>query len=65
MSVWELSAKDNGEKTDGCWDKMHNEELHNLYSSQNINKMITSQRIKWAEHVALNKNKLRGLHVKY
>jgi hypothetical protein len=27
---------------------MHNEELHNLYSSSNINRMIKSRRMRWA-----------------
>jgi hypothetical protein len=36
----------------GDWRKLHNEELHNLYSSPNIITMIKSRRIKWAAHVA-------------
>jgi hypothetical protein len=36
----------------GSWSKLHNEELHNLYSSPNIIKMIKSRRISWAGHVA-------------
>jgi hypothetical protein len=31
---------------------LHNEELHNLYSSPNIIRMIKSRRMRWAEHVA-------------
>jgi hypothetical protein len=31
---------------------MHNEELHNLYSSPNIIRMIKSSRMRWAGHVA-------------
>jgi hypothetical protein len=31
---------------------LHNEELHNLYASQNIIKQINSRRMRWAEHVA-------------
>jgi hypothetical protein len=31
--------------------KMHNEELHNLYSSPNIIRIIKSRRMKWAGHV--------------
>jgi hypothetical protein len=31
---------------------MHNEELHNLYSSPNIIRMIKSRRMRWAGHVA-------------
>jgi hypothetical protein len=34
------------------WRKLHNEELHNLYSSPNINRMIKSRRMMWAGHVA-------------
>jgi hypothetical protein len=36
----------------GDWRKLHNEELHNLYSSSNIIRMIKSRRMRWAEHVA-------------
>jgi hypothetical protein len=31
--------------------KLRNEELHNLYSSANINKMIESWRMRWTWHV--------------
>jgi hypothetical protein len=33
------------------WRKLHNEELHNLYSSPNIIRMIKSRRMRWAGHV--------------
>jgi hypothetical protein len=36
----------------GGWRKLHNEELHNLYSSTNIIRMIKSRRMRWAWHVA-------------
>jgi hypothetical protein len=35
----------------GGWIKLHNEELHNLYSSPSIIRMIKSRRMKWAGHV--------------
>jgi hypothetical protein len=36
----------------GDWRKLHNEELHNLYSSPSIIKMTKSMRMTWAGHVA-------------
>jgi hypothetical protein len=36
----------------GGWRQMHNEELHDLKSSPNISRMITSKRIGWTGHVA-------------
>jgi hypothetical protein len=36
----------------GGWRKLHNEELHNLYSSPSIIRMNTSRRMRWAGHVA-------------
>jgi hypothetical protein len=35
------------EMTEG-WRKLHNEELHNLYCSPSIIRMIKSRRMKWA-----------------
>jgi hypothetical protein len=35
----------------GGWRKLHNEELHNLYSSSSIIGMIKSRRMRWAGHV--------------
>jgi hypothetical protein len=32
--------------------KLHNEELHGLYSSPNIVKVIKARRMRWAGHVA-------------
>jgi hypothetical protein len=34
------------------WRRLHNEELHNLYASLNIIRVIKSRRIRWAGHVA-------------
>jgi hypothetical protein len=36
----------------GGWRKLHNEELHNLYCSPSIIRMIKSRRIRWAGHEA-------------
>jgi hypothetical protein len=36
----------------GGWRELHNEELHYLYSSPNITRVIMSRRIRWAGHVA-------------
>jgi hypothetical protein len=37
---------------DGLWRKLHNDELHSLYSSSNIVRVIRSKRLRWAGHVA-------------
>jgi hypothetical protein len=37
---------------DGSWRKLHNDELHSLYSSPNIVTVIKSRRMRWAGHVA-------------
>jgi hypothetical protein len=34
------------------WRKLHNQELHNLYSSPSIIRIIKSRKMKWAGHVA-------------
>jgi hypothetical protein len=36
----------------GEWRKLHKGELHNLYSSPDIIRLIKSRRMKWAGHVA-------------
>jgi hypothetical protein len=44
-----------GPKRDGVtggWRKLHNEELHSLYSSLSIIRIIKSRRMRWAGHVA-------------
>jgi hypothetical protein len=37
---------------DGSRRKLHNDELHSLYSSPNIVRVIKSRRMRWAGHVA-------------
>jgi hypothetical protein len=46
---------------DGSWRKLHNDELHNLYSSPNIVRVIKSRRLRWAGHVA-RMGKGRGVY---
>jgi hypothetical protein len=52
-----------GPKTeeDGSWRKLHNDELHSLYSSPNIVTVIKSRRLRWAGHVA-RMGEGRGVH---
>jgi hypothetical protein len=37
---------------DESWRKLHNDELHNLYSSPNIVRVVKSRRMRWVGHVA-------------
>jgi hypothetical protein len=37
----------------GNWRRPHNEELHKLYASLIITRVIKSRRIRWAWHVVL------------
>jgi hypothetical protein len=36
----------------GGWRKLHDEDLHNLYCSPSIIRMIKSRRMRWARHLA-------------
>jgi hypothetical protein len=36
----------------GGWKKLHNEELHNLYYSPSIIRIIKSRKVRWVGHVA-------------
>jgi hypothetical protein len=47
----------------GGWRKLHNEELHNLYSSPSIIRMMKSRRTRWAGHVA--RMGRRAVHIGY
>jgi hypothetical protein len=48
------------------WRKLHNKELHNLYSSSDIIRQNKSGRIRWAGHVARmgEERSVQGLDVK-
>jgi hypothetical protein len=47
----------------GDWRELRIEELHNLYSSPSIIRMIKSRRMRWAEHVA--RMGIRGMCIGY
>jgi hypothetical protein len=44
----------------GGWRKVHNEELHNLYSSPSVIRMIKSRKMRWAWHVACMREKRKA-----
>jgi hypothetical protein len=45
------------DRVTGRWRKLHNEELHNLYSSPSIIRIIKSRRMRWMGHVARMREK--------
>jgi hypothetical protein len=47
----------------GEWRKLHNEELHNLYSSPDIIRQVKSRQMRWAGHVARMGEKRKGYKV--
>jgi hypothetical protein len=50
--VFEKIFRPKKDEGTGGWRKPHNEELHNLYSSPTIIRMIKSRRRRLARHVA-------------
>jgi hypothetical protein len=40
------------EEIAGGWRKLHNEELHNMYSPLNIVRVVNLRRIRWVRRVA-------------
>jgi hypothetical protein len=42
----------NRDDVTGGWRKLHNEELHNLYSSPSIIRIIKPRRMRWPGHIA-------------
>jgi hypothetical protein len=42
---------------------LHNEELHNLYSSPSIIRMIKSRRMRWAGHVTRMEEKTNAYRI--
>jgi hypothetical protein len=49
--LWRIFGSKRDEVTGG-WRKLHNEELHGLYSSPSIVRVIKARRMRWAGHVA-------------
>jgi hypothetical protein len=47
----------------GGWRKLHSEELHNMYSSPNIIRVIKSRRMREAGHVARMRSKRNAYRV--
>jgi hypothetical protein len=47
----------------GGWRKLHNEELHNLYFSPSIIRMMKSRRMRWAGHVARMGEKMNAYRI--
>jgi hypothetical protein len=45
----------------GGWRKLHNEELHGLYSSPSIVRVIKARRMRWAGHV-VRMGEVRGAY---
>jgi hypothetical protein len=52
-----------GDDVTGGWRKLHNEELHNLYSLPSIIRMFKSRRMRW--QVCSTNGGRRGLHIGY
>jgi hypothetical protein len=62
METWSLTLREEHRlrgfgnrvlrRTDRSWRKLHNDELHNLYSLPNIIRVIKARRMRWAGHVA-------------
>ena len=45
------------------WRRLHNKELYDLYSSQNIIRIIKSRRMRWVGHLARMEDKIGAYRV--
>jgi hypothetical protein len=48
-------------KEDGSWRKLHNDKLHNVYSSPNIVRVIKSRSVRWPGHMT-HRGEGRGVY---
>jgi len=46
----------------GVWRKLHNEDLHSLYSSQYIISVLKSRRMRWVRHVTRKVQYHKDIH---
>ena len=51
--IWKLDSEANIWAQEGERRRLHNEELHSLYRSPNIVRVIKSRKLRWAGHVAI------------
>jgi hypothetical protein len=51
------------DKVMGGWEKLHNEELRDLYSSPNIIRIMKSKGMRWAGHVARMGEKINACKI--
>jgi hypothetical protein len=51
-----------GHEVTGDWRGLHNEELHNLYSSSIIIIMMKARRMRWARHVTRLEEKRKAFY---
>jgi hypothetical protein len=58
--LWRIFGPKKDEVTGG-WRKLHNEELHGLYSSPSIVRVIKARGMRWAGHVA-RRGEVRGAY---
>jgi len=50
--VLRRTIRPKGDEVTREWRNLHNEKLNDVYSSQNVIRMIKSRRMKWEGHVA-------------
>jgi hypothetical protein len=60
--LFEHGNEPSGDEVTGGWRKLHNEELHGLYSSPSIIRVIKARRMRWAGHVA-HMGEVRGAYI--